>query len=56
MCSVGKATNAAMTPLVSAVNGNAVVPILRECLHKCLLSREPGRRHRGPFVNGLFLP
>lgn len=36
----GTATNAIMTQVAAALNGNAIIKILRECLHKCLLSGE----------------
>lgn len=50
---VGSATNATMTQVAAAWNGNAVIMILRECLHKCLLSGEAeGRR----WADGLFSP
>lgn len=42
---VGRATNAIMTQVAAARNGNAIIMILRERLHKCLLSGEAeGRR------------
>lgn len=41
---VGRATNAIMTQVAAARNGNAIIMILRECLHKCLLSGEAERR------------
>lgn len=41
----GRVTNAIMTQVVAARNGNAIITILRKCLHKCLLSGEAeGRR------------
>lgn len=53
---VGTATNAIMTQVVAAWNGNAIIMILRECLHKCLLSGEGEGRRGGPCVDGLFSP
>lgn len=46
---VGRATNAIMTQVAAAWNGNAILTILRECLHKCLLSGEAERR-RGALM------
>lgn len=49
---VGRATNAIMTQVAAAWNGNAILTILRECLHKCLLSGEAEKR-RGPLCGRL---
>ncbi len=45
---VGRATNAIMTQVAAAWNVNAILMILRECLHKCLLSGEAEGRRGGP--------
>lgn len=50
----GRATNAIMTQVVGAWNSNAIIMILRECLHKCLLSGEAEGRREALCVDGLF--
>lgn len=51
---VGRATNAIMTQVVAPWNGNAIITILRKCLHKCLLSREAEERRVALRTDGLF--
>ncbi len=51
---VGGATNAIMTQVVAAWNDNAIIMILRECLHKCLLSGEAERRREALTRTGSF--
>lgn len=51
---VGRATNAIMMQVVAAWNDNTIIMILRECLHKCLLSGEAEGRCGGHCMGGLF--
>lgn len=49
----GRATNAIMTQVEASANSNAILEILRECLHKCRLSGDADGRL---LEDGTFSP